>query len=127
MLHRVWVLFHGGYLDATLNVYNSFSILICCYDVFSFISLFLGNRRLPLLPTMLSIVVSFMSAIAILGLVAETYVYGIQAVVMHIPSFVIGIVLAERLFVPWIYRMHLTSVYEVCALAKTSIFWYQLS
>ena len=75
---------------------------------------------------MFSIVVSFMSAIAILGLVAETYRYGVQAVLMYSPAFIIALVLSERLFVPWIYRLKLTSIYEVRTDHQTLIIIYSI-
>ena len=73
----------------------------------------LANRQLKVIPTALSLFVSFQSAIAILGTTAEMYSYGVQLMVMGPISALIGIAVVERLFVPWMFRMKLVSVNEV--------------
>ena len=57
--------------------------------------------------------VSFQSAISVLGYVAEMYTYGLTFWPAKIIGASIGIYLIERLFVPWFYPLKLTSVYEV--------------
>jgi Na+/proline symporter len=74
----------------------------------------LADRQLKVIPTALSLFVSFQSAIAILGTTAEMYAYGVQLMIMGPVAVVIGIVIAERLFVPWMFRLRLVSVNEVC-------------
>ena len=57
--------------------------------------------------------VSFQSAVMVLGYVAEMYTYGLTFWPGKIISGSIGIYIIERLFVPWFYPLKLTSVYEV--------------
>jgi len=72
-----------------------------------------ANRRLHVLPTALSLVVSFQSAIGLLGLTAEMYQYGIQNLVWVPVGYLIAISVSTRLIVPWIYPLQLLSVNDV--------------
>ena len=74
----------------------------------------MADRKLHVIPTMMSLLASYQSAIMILGATAEMYNWGIQAWVIGVIATVLSIFLAERLFVPWIYPLKLTSTYEVC-------------
>ena len=71
---------------------------------------------LQVIPTMLSLVVSYQSAIMILGTPAEMFIHGIQAWPMRMLSFCITIPIVERLIVPWLYPLRLTSIFEVLAI-----------
>ncbi|ELT88103.1 hypothetical protein CAPTEDRAFT_139224 [Capitella teleta] len=73
----------------------------------------MADRNLKVLPTVISLLVSFQSAIMILGCSAEIYSYGTQQWFGILLGFTFAILLAERLFVPWIFPLQLTSVYEV--------------
>jgi len=73
----------------------------------------MADRKLGILPTAISMFVSFQSAIMILGLTAEMYEYGVQFLVWAPVSYVLAIVLAERLMVPWIYPLKLVSINDV--------------
>jgi Na+/proline symporter len=73
----------------------------------------MANRKLHVIPTVLSLLASYQSAIMILGNTAEMYNWGIQAWVVGLVMTVISIIIAERLFVPWLYPLKLVSVYEV--------------
>ena len=73
----------------------------------------LANRNLKVIPTVISLMVSFQSAILILGMVAEMYTFGITFWPMYVLSVTISLVIVERLFVPWFYPLKLTSVFEV--------------
>ena len=73
----------------------------------------LANRKLRVIPTFISMMVSFQSAIMVLGYVAEMYTYGLTYWPSKIIGASFGIYLIERLFVPWFYPLKLTSVYEV--------------
>lgn len=72
----------------------------------------MGDRKIGLFPVAISILVSFQSAILILGVPAEIYTYGIQYYLFVI-GFTIGGMLAVILFVPLFYPLKLTSMYEV--------------
>lgn len=73
----------------------------------------MADRRLAVIPTALSFFVSFESAIMILGMTAEMYMFGIQVLVWLPIGYTIGIVLTERLAVPWIYPLQLLSINDV--------------
>ena len=73
----------------------------------------MADRKLNIIPTMLSMIASYHSAIMILGAVAEMYNYGIQAWFLGAFAFNVAVVLAERFIVPWIYPLKLTSSYKV--------------
>jgi Na+/proline symporter len=73
----------------------------------------MANRKLGILPTALSLFVSFQSAIMMLGATAEMYLFGVQYLVWVPISFTLSTILVERLMVPWIYPLKLVSVNDV--------------
>ena len=73
----------------------------------------MADRKLKIIPTILSMVMSYMSAIMIIGSTAEVYNYGLEHWFWYVPGGAIGSLLAERIVVPWIYPLQLVSVYEV--------------
>ena len=76
----------------------------------------MANRALGVIPTSISMLVSFLSAIMILGASSEIYTYGIQHLMMVNFAFTLGTVIAAVFFVPWIYPLKLVSVYQVMQL-----------
>jgi len=78
-----------------------------------------ANRRLHVLPTALSLVVSFQSAIMMLGLTAEMYLYGIQVLVWLPLGYLITILVSAQLIVPWIHPLQLLSVNDVSTFIYT--------
>jgi len=73
----------------------------------------MANRRLGIIPTTLSLFVSFQSAIMMLGLTAEMYMYGVQ-VLLWIPlGYMTIYLITERLVIPWLYPLKLVSVNAV--------------
>ena len=73
----------------------------------------MANRRLAVIPTALSFFASFQSAITILGMTPEMYMYGIQYLLWVPIGYVIALLLTERLVVPWIYPLQLVSINDV--------------
>ena len=73
----------------------------------------LANRKLHVIPTMLSLVASYTSAISIIGSTAEMYNWGIQAWPLGAVGTLGTSLIAERLIVPWIFPLKLVSSYEV--------------
>uniref|UniRef100_A0A2C9KFR7 Sodium-dependent multivitamin transporter n=1 Tax=Biomphalaria glabrata TaxID=6526 RepID=A0A2C9KFR7_BIOGL len=71
----------------------------------------MANRNMSILPVAISILVSFMSAILILGNPAEMYTQGTEFYITLI-GMVIGITGASLLFVPLLFPLKLTSVFE---------------
>jgi len=73
----------------------------------------LADRRLQVLPTAISLVVSFMSAIMVLGFTAEMYSYGPQLLVIGGLGQIVAGIIIDRIIVPWLYPLKLVSINEV--------------
>ncbi|KAK3580515.1 hypothetical protein CHS0354_009467 [Potamilus streckersoni] len=71
----------------------------------------MGNRNMKLIPVAVSILVSFMSAILILGTPAEMYTEGTQYFI-YLFGMIIAVILAALIFVPLLYPLKLTSSFE---------------
>ncbi|KAI0221244.1 Sodium-coupled monocarboxylate transporter 1 [Lamellibrachia satsuma] len=71
----------------------------------------MADRHMGVLPVSLSLLATFMSAIAVLGTPAEMYVFGTQYWMVWI-GYVIMIPLAAYFFLPVFYNLKLTSVFE---------------
>ncbi|EEC08754.1 sodium-dependent multivitamin transporter, putative [Ixodes scapularis] len=69
----------------------------------------IGNRKLQLFPVTMSMIASFLSAIAMLGVPAENFVHGSQYL-MNTVGVVVGIVLSAEVFMPVFYDMEMISV-----------------
>jgi Na+/proline symporter len=79
---------------------------------------FMADRQMGIAPVALSLLASFMSAITLLGTPAEIYVHGTQylwIVVSYIPV----VTAAAYIFLPILYKLQVTSAYEV------SDHWFQ--
>ncbi|XP_075548203.1 sodium-coupled monocarboxylate transporter 1-like isoform X3 [Dermacentor variabilis] len=68
-----------------------------------------GSKQLQMCPVAMSMIASFMSAIAILGIPAENFLNGSQFMVSFI-SIIIASVLAAHVFMPVFYDMDMISV-----------------
>ncbi|XP_052084212.1 sodium-coupled monocarboxylate transporter 1-like [Mytilus californianus] len=71
----------------------------------------MGNREMSCLPVAVSILVSFQSAILILGAPAEMYTKGTQYY-LYVFGQMSAVVLATILFVPLFYPLKMTSMYQ---------------
>ncbi|ELU13534.1 hypothetical protein CAPTEDRAFT_189333 [Capitella teleta] len=71
----------------------------------------MADRSMSILPVSLSLLASFLSTIAILGLTAEMYIYGTQMLYGCV-GFILLIPLAAHIYLPVFYRLRLTSVFE---------------
>ncbi|GFR80283.1 sodium-coupled monocarboxylate transporter 1 [Elysia marginata] len=80
-----------------------------------------GGRAMNFLPTAISLLVSFESSIMMLGLPAETYVYGLQFAWFTAGMFCSQL-LAVSVIVPMFHPLRITSAYEV---TRTSIYNYR--
>ena len=69
----------------------------------------LGNRQMKLWPTTLSMMVSYVSSILLLGFPAEMYGHGVQQWTSIIGVFLGGL-FGAIIFVPVLYPLQLTSV-----------------
>ena len=72
----------------------------------------LGNRQMKSWPIAISILVSFLSAISLLGLPGEIYTYGTQFYVV-ILSYVLVCAATSTVYIPIFRRIKITSVNEV--------------
>ncbi|KAH6931598.1 hypothetical protein HPB50_025666 [Hyalomma asiaticum] len=68
-----------------------------------------GNRKLQVFPVTMSMMASFMSAVAILGVPSESFVHGSQYMINFV-GVIVGIVLAAHVFLPVFYEIDMISV-----------------
>jgi len=73
----------------------------------------MANRSLGVIPAAISLLVSFLSAVTMLGTTAEMYSFGAQYLLMANIAIINGTILAALIFVPWMHSLKLTSVNEV--------------
>ncbi|XP_041355395.1 sodium-coupled monocarboxylate transporter 1-like [Gigantopelta aegis] len=71
----------------------------------------MADRSMKIIPVAISILVSFISAILILGTPAEMYTNGTEYI-LYTVGVCIGIALSTVLFVPMIFSLHMTSSFE---------------
>lgn len=72
----------------------------------------MADRKMGCLPVALSLLATFQSAVAILGVPSEIYRFGTQYWFLGC-SYVLGLLIPAHIFIPTFYRLHLTSAYEV--------------
>ncbi|XP_066602044.1 putative sodium-dependent multivitamin transporter [Prorops nasuta] len=72
---------------------------------------FAANRSMSVIPVGIALMVSFMSAITLLGVSAENYIYGTQFVVINI-SYLLGTPLVNHGFLPVFFKLQATSSFE---------------
>ena len=73
----------------------------------------LADRSMSCLPLSLSLIASFQSAVAIIGVPAEIYTHGTQYWFIGV-AYVLGLIIPAHVFIPVFYRLHLSSAYQVC-------------
>ncbi|XP_075057167.1 sodium-dependent multivitamin transporter isoform X2 [Mixophyes fleayi] len=71
----------------------------------------LANRSMGFLPVALSLLATFQSAVAVLGVPSEMYRFGTEYWFLGC-SYVIGLLIPAYIFIPVFYRLRLTSTYE---------------
>ncbi|XP_035826654.1 sodium-dependent multivitamin transporter-like [Aplysia californica] len=71
----------------------------------------LGGRRMGLWPVTLSLFVTFQSAISLLGVPTEIYVYGCMLYIIYF-GFASSFLISAFTFVPLMYPLRLTSMFE---------------
>ncbi|XP_073968629.1 sodium-coupled monocarboxylate transporter 2-like [Rhodnius prolixus] len=71
----------------------------------------LGGRQMPSFPVALSLTASFISGITLLGIPAETYLYGTQLYLVS-PAIVISLILLNIFYLPVLYNLGTTSLFE---------------
>ena len=73
---------------------------------------FLGNRSMRTLPISISLLVTFLSAITLLGVPSEIFTYGAEYMVVLF-SYIFVIAIGAIIFVPIFHGLRLTSAHEV--------------
>ena len=76
-------------------------------------SYLMANRRLRIIPIAISLLVSFFSAISMMGNASEIYYYGAEFWFVVI-GWNIGGFLAAKIFIPLYLPLKIVSVHEVC-------------
>ncbi|XP_041828388.1 solute carrier family 5 member 6 [Melanotaenia boesemani] len=71
----------------------------------------MADRSMHCLPVSLSLIASFQSAVAIIGVPAEIYTHGTQYWFIGCAYF-LGLVIPAHVFIPVLYRLHLSSAYQ---------------
>ncbi|XP_069798475.1 solute carrier family 5 member 6a isoform X2 [Narcine bancroftii] len=71
----------------------------------------LAGRSMTFVPVALSLLATFQSAVAILGVPAEIYMHGTEYWFLGC-SYILGLLIPAHIFVPMFYRLGLTSTYE---------------
>ncbi|TNN78236.1 Sodium-dependent multivitamin transporter [Liparis tanakae] len=71
----------------------------------------LADRSMSCLPISLSLLASFQSAVAIIGVPAEVFAHGTQYWFIGCAYF-LGLLIPAHVFIPVLYRLHLSSAYE---------------
>ena len=72
----------------------------------------MGSHQLHALPVALSIFMSYISGITVLGMTAEVYLYGTQ-VLVYIVSHTVACFFAAFIIVPVLYPLQIVSSYQV--------------
>lgn len=80
--------------------------------MFLFQEYLLADKNMHMVPVVFSLVVSFMSAITILGISGETYTFGIQFLGLYV-AFGLFTPVAAFLYLPVFFRLQAISSYEV--------------
>ncbi|CAG0915498.1 unnamed protein product [Notodromas monacha] len=76
---------------------------------------FLGDKAASVIPVAFSLMASFMSAVTLMGVSSETYVYGAQFAVIN-ASYIIATPIAAFLFLPVFFQVGKVTVYEYLSL-----------
>ncbi|XP_072179667.1 sodium-coupled monocarboxylate transporter 1-like [Diadema setosum] len=71
----------------------------------------LGNRNMGIIPVSMSIMVSFISAISVIGTPGEIYMYDTMFL-WGVIAYILPNLLLVRLFMPLFFKLNITSVYE---------------
>nr|XP_046268766.1 solute carrier family 5 member 6 [Scatophagus argus] len=71
----------------------------------------MADRSMRCLPVSLSLIASFQSAVAIIGVPAEIYTHGTQYWFIGC-AYVLGLLIPAHVFIPVLYRLRLSSAYQ---------------
>lgn len=74
----------------------------------------LGGRQMHLFPVALSLLVTYQSAISVLGIPVEVYLYNVMIIYLYVAICIANLIQAAWI-VPLMYPLRITSTYEVCS------------
>lgn len=72
----------------------------------------MGDRSMGIIPVSFSLMATSYSAVTILGIPAETYLYGLQRIMADL-GYPIGLLIASYLIVPVYFDTEVTTIYQV--------------
>ena len=81
----------------------------------------MGGRDMPVFPVAMSLVASYMSAITVLGVPTEMYVFGSQYYMVAF-SGILTYPVTCYLFLPFFHKLRLNSAYQVCFTTRKQVF-----
>lgn len=73
----------------------------------------LGNRQMHVVPVAMSMMITYVSAMSVLGLPGEIYMFNTMFM-WNTVGYGIGALISSQMFVPLFFKLELTSIYEVC-------------
>ncbi|XP_047467909.1 solute carrier family 5 member 6 [Mugil cephalus] len=71
----------------------------------------MADRSMGCLPVSLSLIASFQSAVAIIGVPAEIYTHGTQYWFIGV-AYILGLLIPAHVFIPVLYKLRLSSAYQ---------------
>ncbi|CAG2100176.1 unnamed protein product [Medioppia subpectinata] len=71
----------------------------------------LANKQMSVIPVSFSLMASFLSAISLLGVTAENYMFGTQFLVINF-AYLLGTPIVAYVFLPVFYKLKVVSIYE---------------
>ena len=83
----------------------------------------MAGKGMGLIPITISLLVSYLSAITLLGVPSEIYTYGVQYCVLLFSYFILCTT-AAVIYAPLFYRLNITSAHEVAIHYYRSVFAY---
>ncbi|XP_078484209.1 sodium/iodide cotransporter-like [Ciona intestinalis] len=79
---------------------------------------YFGNRKIPPIPLALSMAVSYISGLTMIGLPTETYMFGMVNMWYTVGSIIPSIIVCVYL-IPLYYRLQLSTIYEILFMGTT--------
>lgn len=89
----------------------------CCHTFVCPQEYFVANKSMRVIPVAIGLMVSYLSAVSLLGVSSENYVYGTQYAVINV-SYGLATPFAAYFYLPVFYRLNATSAFEVSARAR---------
>ena len=84
----------------------------------------MAGRDMHWFPVFVSLLVSYLSAVTLLGVPSEVYTYGLQYIVLCLSYFIL-IGVAVIIFLPLFYRLQVVSSNEVCTMCTICVIYYK--